>query len=1018
MERRVLRGPPLLFTPAPPPWHHEPIVSPTHQPTSIADVSNPFQAFQDLMPFRVQDILLVSSLYDSFTLQEDGRLNELIAGQFLELSLPHMPGLTHVSSGAEALQLAKTERRFNLIITTLRAADMDATELAREVERAGLDIPVVAMAYDNDERKDFEASHDVNDLDGLFLWQGNARVLVAIVKYVEDRRNVAHDTAAMGVRVVLVVEDNVRYYSSFLPEIYTEIIRQSQSLISEGINPAHKFVRTRARPKLLLATNFEEAWRLFTAYEPYLLGLISDVEFPRESVLMREAGFELARMARERIPDLPIVLQSSRAEFAAGAAEAGVAFVRKYSETLLSDLRAFMVEHFAFGDFIFRLPDGTEVDRAKDLKSLEEKLRTVPSECIAFHGERNHFSNWFTARTEFALARKMRPRKVSDFENADGLRHDLIQSIAEYRREQRDTLVADFDPAAFDPSGNFFARIGNGSLGGKARGLAFVRYLLNYHGVGNLWPGVKIAVPPTVVLATDCFDRFLAQNELRDLALNSRDDDKILSEFLRAPLPRDVVRKLRAFVEAVRWPLAVRSSSLLEDSQYQPFTGVYDTFMLPNNHPDARVRLRHLVAAVRRVYASTFLRQAKDYLHATPYRLEEEKMAVAIQKVVGNHHQNRFYPDFSGVARSFNYYPTDPATSEDGVAAVALGMGRSVVAGERCLSFSPRHPQSLASFSSVKEMLSNSQREFFAVELGGETDVDSEAAMRERAFGLDVAERDGTLFALGSTYSAENQAVYDGLSRQGVRLVTFAPILKHGVFPLAEILAALLDVGSQGMNCPAEIEFATCLSGDPRKPHEFGFLQMRPLVLARETENLDLDEAPAESLLCKSGRVMGNGTVSGLQDVIVVDFHRFDRSMSRDAAAEITRYNAELRDAGRPYLLIGVGRWGSTDPWLGIPVTWDQISGAKVIVESGFRDFRVTPSQGSHFFQNLTSFQIGYFTVNADLGEGSIDWDWLAAQPAASERNCVRHLRLDAPLVVKMNGRRTQGLIYKPGLAP
>ncbi|HEU4333411.1 MAG TPA: PEP/pyruvate-binding domain-containing protein [Candidatus Eisenbacteria bacterium] len=993
-------------------------MSPTHEPTSIADVSNPFQAFQDLMPFRVQDILLVSSLYDSFTLQEDGRLNELIAGEFLELSLPHMPGLTHVSSGAEALQLATTERRFNLIITTLRAADMDATELARHVKRAGLDVPVVAMAYDNDERKDFERDHDLSDLDGLFLWQGNARVLVAIVKYVEDLRNVAHDTAAMGVRVVLVVEDNVRYYSSFLPEIYTEIIRQSASLISEGINPAHKLVRTRARPKLLLATTFEQAWRLFTEYEPYILGIISDVEFPRAGASDREAGFELARRARERISDLPIVLQSSRPEFAAGAAEVGAAFVRKYSETLLQDLRAFMVEYFAYGDFVFRLPDGTEVDRAKDLKSLEEKLRTVPAESINFHGERNHFSNWFTARTEFALARKMRPRKVSDFDTVDGLRHDLIASIAEYRREQSETLVADFDPKTFDPESNFFARIGNGSVGGKARGLAFARYLLNYHGVGKLLPGVRIAVPPAVVLATDCFDRFLAQNGLRDLALNSRDDDRILEEFLRAPLPRDVARKLRAFVEAVRWPLAVRSSSLLEDSQYQPFTGVYETFMLPNNHPDVRVRLRHLMTAIRRVYASTFLRQAKDYLHATPYRLEEEKMAVAIQKVVGANHEDRFYPDFSGVARSFNYYPTPPLGTEDGVAAVALGMGRSVVAGERCLSFCPRQPQAIVQFSTVKETLANSQRDFWAVVLGPSADLDSEQAMREQRFGLDVAERDGTLAAVGSTYSNENQAVYDGLSRPGVRLVTFAPILKHDVFPLAGILSILLEVGSQGMNRPAEIEFAACLSDDPARPHEFGFLQMRPLVLHRETEKLDLDEAPLESLLCRSNRVMGNGTIGAIHDVVVVDFHRFDRSQSRAAASEIARFNHELSEAGRPYLLIGVGRWGSTDPWLGIPVTWDQISGARVIVESGFKDFCVIPSQGSHFFQNLTSFQVGYFTVNADHGEGHLDWEWLAAQPAEGALNLVRHLRVDRPIVVKMNGRKTEGLIYKPGRSP
>ena len=983
--------------------------------TSIPDVSNPFQAFQDLMPFRVQDILLVSSLYDSFTLQEDGRLNELIAGEFLELSLHHTPGLTHVSTGAEALALAKAERRFNLIITTLRAADMDATELVREVRRAGLDIPVVAMAYDNDERKNFEATHDLSEVDGLFLWQGNARVLVAIVKFVEDRRNAAHDTAAMGVRVILVVEDNVRYYSSFLPEMYTELIRQSQRLISEGINPSHKLVRMRARPKLLLATTFEQASEILARHEPHLLGLISDVEFPRDGQPSREAGFELARMARRRIPDLPIVLQSSRPEFAQGAARVGAVFLRKYSETLLSDLRAFMVEYFAFGDFVFRLPDGTEVDRARDLKSLEEKLRTVPAESLGYHGERNHFSNWLTARTEFALARKLRPRKVPEFLTLEDLRHDLIASIADYRREQSETLVADFDPDTFDPTSNFFARIGNGSLGGKARGLAFVRYLLNYHGIGRRLPGVRIAVPPTIVLATDCFDRYLARNGLRELALNSRDDERILDAFLKAPLPREVVRKLRAFVEAIRWPLAVRSSSLLEDSQYQPFTGVYETFMLPNVHPDVRVRLRQLLTAVRRVYASTFLRQAKDHLHATPYRLEEEKMAIAIQRVVGTHHGERFYPDFSGVARSYNYYPSPPLASEDGVAAVALGMGRSVASGERCLSFCPRHPQAIVPFSSVEEILSNSQRDFWAVELDPRVAGDAEQAMREHRFGLDASERDGTLAALASTYSAENHAVYDGLSRQGVRLVTFAPILKHGVFPLADILSTLLEVGSHGMNRPAEIEFAVCLSGDPATPHEFGFLQMRPLVLHRETETLDIDEVPGEALLCRSPRVMGNGSIDDLHDVVVVDFHRFDRSMSRAAASEIARFNAGLLREGRPYLLLGVGRWGSTDPWLGIPVSWDQISGARVIVESGFRDFRVTPSQGSHFFQNLTSFQVGYFTVNADVDEGFIDWDWLAAHAALGEMQHVRHLRFDRPLVVKMNGRRNEGVIYKPG---
>ena len=983
------------------------------------DASNPFQGFQNLMPYRVQDILLVSSLYDSFTLQEDGRLNELILGEFLELSLHHTPGLTHVSSGAEALALAQAEPRFNLILTTIELGDMDASRLAQEVRRLGLDATVVVLAYDNTERKEFAARRDTSGIERIFLWQGNARILVAIVKYVEDRRNVAHDTATVGVPVILVVEDNVRYYSSFLPVIYAELIRQSARLIGEGINLSHKLVRMRARPKILLASTFEEAWELFTRYQPWLLGLISDVEFPRDGQLTRGAGFELARMARAAVPDLPILLQSSRAEFAVGATEVGASFLRKYSETLLADLRRFMNENFAFGDFVFRRLDGSEAGRARDLKQLEEKLRTVPAESIGFHGERNHFSNWFTARTEFALAEKLRPRKVSDFATLEDLRRNLIESIAEYRREQSESLVADFDRQSFDPRGGFFSRIGGGSLGGKARGLAFVRYLLHYHRVDRRFEGVHVGVPPAVVLATDCFDRFLSENGLLELALGSRDDAEILRRFLAAPLADDLVQDLIAFLDAVHWPLAVRSSSLLEDSQYQPFTGVYETFMLANNHPELRERLDQLTQAIKRVWASTFSSRAKDHLHATPYRLEEEKMAVILQQVVGAGHGHRWYPDLSGVARSFNFYPTPPLESSDGVAAVALGLGRTVVEGERCLSFCPRHPQSIVQFSSVEDILRNSQREFWALELDpSAAAADPEDAMREQRFGLETAEADGTLDALGSTWSEENQAIYDGLSRPGVRLVTFAPVLKHRVFPLAEILDLLLDTGRRGMNRPAEIEFAVRLSPDGRAPHEFGFLQMRPLVLSRETEDLDVREVSAERLLCRSSRVMGHGAIDDLHDLVVVDVQRFDRSGSRVAAEEIARFNARLAAEGRPYLLIGVGRWGSADPWLGIPVSWDQISGARVIVESGFRDFRVTPSQGSHFFQNLTSFQIGYFTVNADAGEGFVDWDWIAAQPAASEHACVRHLRFDRPMAVRMNGRRNEGVIYKPGCAP
>lgn len=971
----------------------------------------PFQGFQELMPFRVHDILLVSSLYDSFTLQEDGRLNELILGEFLELSLHHTPGITHVASGAEALALAAAEPRYNLILTTINLGDMDAAHLAREVKRRGLDVPVVVLAYDNIERKDFVARADTSDIECMFLWQGDARILVAIVNLVEDRRNVVHDTNSVGVPVVLVVEDNVRFYSSFLPTIYSELIRQSERLISEGFNLSHKLIRMRARPKILLARTYEEAWELFELFRPCMLGLISDIEFPRGGEMTRGAGFELARAARASLPDLPILLQSSRVEFAAEAHEMQASFLQKYSDTLLADLRRFMVEHFAFGDFVFRLPGGVEVGRASDLKDLEEMLRRVPAESIAFHGERNHFSNWFTARTEFALARKLRPRTVAEFPTHEDLRRDLVASIAEYRREQSETLVADFDAVHFDPTAAFFARVGSGSLGGKARGLAFVRRLLGDHRLGRRFEGVRIAVPPAIVLATDVFDRYLHENGLLDFALSCADDAEIERRFLEHPLPGDVMLDLEVFLNHVHWPLAVRSSSLLEDSQYLPFTGVYETFMLPNADPSLGRRSEELAAAIRRVYASTFSQRVKTYLRSTPYRLEEEKMAVMIQQVAGERRGSRWYPDFSGVARSYNFYPTPPLTADDGIAAVALGMGRGVVDGEHALMFCPRDPQHLTGFSSVEDILAHSQREFWALDLGGVQAGGD--AMRERQYGLSAAEEDGTLFLLGSTYSAEAHAVYDGLSRPGPRLVTFAGVLKHGAFPLPEILDVLLEAGRRGMNRPAEIEFSVKLSQRPNEPHEFSFLQMRPLAISQGFDDEDFSELDPATMLARSPLVLGNGVIE-LTDVVAVDRDRFERGDSLAVAAEIARYNAELHAQGRPYLLVGVGRWGSSDPWLGIPVTWEQIDGARVIVETGFRDFRVTPSQGSHFFQNLTSFQIGYFTINEDVGEGFMRWDWLAAQPAVSQRGSVRHLRLERPVVVRMNGRRSEGVILLP----
>ena len=983
---------------------------------SIPPSERLFEGFENLMPFRVNDILLVSSLYDSFILREDGRLNELLIGESLELNLTHVPGITHVSTGAEALRLVHSQRRFNLIVTNLHLGDMDAAQLAHEIKAARLDVPVVVLAYDYREIQNFIARNPRTDIDRIFLWQGNARILLSIVNYIEDKRNALHDTKAMSVPILLVVEDDIRYYSLFLPVIYTEIISQSRRLLSEALNVAHKLVRMRARPKILLCSNYEDAQRQVLKFREYLLGVVSDVEFPRAGELRPEAGFELASMVRNTVADIPIVLQSSRTEFMEPAHREGYSFLQKRSPTLLGDLRKIMIDEMGFGDFIFRLPDGkTEVGRAADLNALETQLQTIPAESLAYHGERNHFSHWLMARTEFALAQKLRPRAVSDFGTLETLRRDLIESIAEYRREQSQTLIGEFNPATFQPAGSFFLQIGGGSLGGKARGLAFIRHLLHRRRMERRFHGIHIAVPPTLVLTTGVFDRFLEENDLLDLAIHGTDDEEITRRFLDAPFPIALLDSLLAFLEAVHYPLAVRSSSLLEDSQYQPFSGVYETFMLANQHPDIEVRLQQLLEAIKLVYASTFSQHAKAYVRATPYRLEEEKMAVLLQQVVGARHGSRFYPDFSGVVRSRNFYPVEPVTVADGFAAVALGLGRTVVNGGKSLTFSPRHPRHLVQFSSVEDILVNSQSEFWALELNHAVSGENRGSdFREASFALDVAEADGTLQMLGSTYSVDNHAVYDGLSRSGPRVVSFASILKHGTFPLAEILDQLMRVGEDALGRPVEIEFAVRLPQSPDEPANFGFLQLRPLVLSREGEDMPMTEAEPERLICQSAQVLGHGRLQDLRDVIVVDSHRFERARSHEVAHSVAHFNAKLSEHATPYLLIGVGRWGSTDPWLGIPVAWDQISGARVIVESGFRDFRVIPSQGSHFFQNLTAFQIGYFTVNPDAGEGFVDWQWLAQQPAVEEHGCVRHLQFRSPAVVMMNGKTSRGMIFKP----
>ena len=975
-------------------------------------------SYQDLMRYRILDILLVATPYDSFLLEEAGELSERMAGEFRNLDVHYAPGLTVASTGTEAIEIARRQRSINLILTTPHVADMDAAELARRVRGSGIrrDLPVVLLAWDTNELQP-QTAGGPDLFERAFLWQGDARILLAIVKSVEDWRNVEHDTGSGGVPVILLIEDDPRRYSSFLPAIYAELLQHSQQVTAEGLNLSQKILRMRARPKILLCTHYEEAHRAFEAYSEDVLGIISDVEFPRGGRSSATAGLDFVRTVREAWPDVPIVLHSSRPEYEEQARRVGAGFLRKGSHHVLEELRRILLEDFGFGDFIFRLPDGAEVGRAGDLRSLEERLASMPAESIRHHGARNHFSRWLRARADFGVAHALRPRKVDDYPTPEAMRQDLIRAIGDYRVEQAQSVVADFRRDGFD-FGTDFYRIGSGSLGGKARGLAFVRRMLAQSGLRKRFPGAEICVPPTVVLGTDVFERFLDANDLRGFAIDCDDEEEIWRRFRAAPFPGETERDLLAFLEKAQFPLAVRSSSLLEDSQHLPFTGVYDTLMLRNNAWSLTDRLAQAVLAIKRVYASAFSRGAKAYLAATPYRLEEEKMAVLLQKIVGARHGDRFYPTISGVARSYDFYPRPPMTAGDGIAAVCLGMGRGVVEGGPCLRFCPRYPQHVAQLSSVEEALAGAQRSFWAIPMTGPAGDGDGLAMREELYGLDAAEADGTLAAVGSTWSPDNEAIYDGLSRQGTRLVTFAPVLKHGLFPLPEILVALTEVGAQGMGGPVEIEFAVNLAVAPGRPRELGVLQMRPLALAREAEAIELGELAPESAVCWSRRVLGHGRIEGIRDLVVVDFRRFERKRSRDAAAEIARLNRALLEQGAPYLLIGVGRWGSRDPWLGIPVTWDQVAGARVIVEAGLRDVRVEPSQGSHFFHNLTSFHVGYFTVNSAVApaasEGFVDWDWLDARPALSETAHVRHLRLENPLLVKMDGRRGEGVILKP----
>lgn len=894
---------------------------------SFEDVLNSrVKKFQKLMRYKIREILLVSSIYDNYLFEEDGRLYELVREEYQSLNLSFAPELIHVTSGEEALEMLSTENTFDLIITTLHIEDMHVVKFARMVRKSGINLPIVLLAYDNRERKELTTNYDTSIFERIFIWNGDYRLLIGIVKYIEDRVNVESDTKNIGVQSIIVVEDNIKFYSSYLPIIYTEVFKQSQRLIKEGINLTHKFLRMRARPKILLCTTYEEAWSYYEKYQQDVLGLILDINFKHNGVKDPEAGIKFARAVKAQHEDIPILLQSSDGSFREKANQIDAAFVHKNSPRLLQELRQFMLQNFGFGDFIFINNDGKEVFRATNLSQLEEALKRIPDESLVYHASRNHFSKWLKARTEFYLAHELRPHKVTDFGSVQGLRDRLLTSLQEYRKLQQSGIILDFNKDIFDTK-NSFARIGGGSLGGKARGLGFINILLTNYNLKHKFDEVEISVPSAIVIGTDVFDHFIADNNLESFAFTEIDDLTLTQRFVDSKIfPEEITHKLREFLEITHCPLAVRSSSLLEDSQFLPFAGVYETYMIPNSNPDIEIRLDELLQSIKSVYASTFHLRAKDYIKSSPYRLEEEKMAVVVQRLVGAKRQERFYPDFAGVAKSYNFYPTGPQKPGDGIAQAALGLGKTVVDGGNCIRFCPKYPRHMLQFFSTKETLKTAQQKFYALDLTKKLEHHPPSIEDQlvRSYDLSDSEKDGTLYSVGSTYSSEDEAVYDGLSRDGIRVVTFAPILKHKLFPLPEILDLLLDFGSWGMGTPIEIEFAVNLEVPAGERKEFAMLQMRPMILSRESEELIIGEINKDETICYSTQVLGNGAVNGLLDIVVVDYEKFNRAKSNEVVLEISRLNAKLFSEKRPYILFGVGRWGTLDPWLGIPVKWDQ----------------------------------------------------------------------------------------------
>ena len=982
--------------------------------------------FVNLMMRHIYNVLIVANPYDAFMLEDDGRVEEKIYNEYAQLGLRYPPTFTQVSTIEEAEKILSSTK-IDLVICMPGNADNDAFTVARSIKQKFPDIHCVVLTpFSHGISKRME-NEDLSIFDYVFCWLGNTNLILSIVKLIEDRMNIDHDIQAAGVQMILLVEDSIRFYSSILPNLYNYILQQSQNFATEALNRHAATLRMRGRPKVLLARTYDEAIQLYEKYKDNCLGVISDVRFPihahpehqgamggNKEDKDPEAGFKLLEAIRREDEYVPLIMESTESANRERAEREGFKFVDKNSKMLSVDLRHLMEEHMGFGDFIFRDPKThQEIMRIHTLKELQDNIFKIPRDSMLYHISRNHMSRWLCARAIFPVSNFLKHVTWHKLQDVDAHRQIIFDAIVQYRHMKNLGVVAVFDRGKFDRYAHF-ARIGDGSLGGKGRGLAFLDNIIKTHPDFNRFGGATVQIPKTVVLCTDVFDQFMEQNNLYDIALSDAPDEVILQHFLEAQLPDSYIADFFTFFEATHSPIAIRSSSLLEDSHYQPFAGIYSTYMIPNLD-DKYEMLRMLAAAIKSVYASVYYRDSKAYMTATSNVIDQEKMAVVLQEVVGQNHGDRYYPTMSGVLRSLNYYPVGEEKAEEGIASLALGLGKYIVDGGQTLRVSPWHPHQVMQLSEMETALRETQTRFYALDMKRDVGSDFKVDDGFNILNLRVkeAEKDGSLQYIASTYDPYDQIIRDGVYEGGRKVISFCGVLQQDVFPLPEIMQMSMRYGAEAMRRPVEIEFACNLNAD--RTGDFYLLQIRPIVDSKQTLVEDVAALPDDECLLRSHRSLGHGIVDDVSDVVYVKYDDHFTAMNNPAvAADIERINRQMIDEGRGYVLIGPGRWGSSDPWLGVPVKWPHISAAKVIVEVALKNYRVDPSQGTHFFQNLTSFGVGYFTVDTNQSSaqgGMVRKDILDTMPAVEETQYVRHVRFKHPLRILMDGTKQEGAV-------